>query len=62
MVLALGGHCVDMPCDEMERRNPAVDLYGSTFWTLGEDRLRRVYGADWRTPKHQWKPPETAAP
>ena len=65
MVLAPGGHCVDMPCDEMERfvaNLRRVDLYGRTFWTLGEDYLRRVYGADWRTFRYQWKPPETAAP
>ena len=65
MVLAPGGHCIDMPCDEMERFVATlrrVDLYGRTLWTLGKDYLRRVYGADWRTFRYQWKPPETAAP
>ena len=65
MVFRPGEYCVDMPCDEMERFMPTrrrVDMYGLALWTMSEDYLVRTYGHDWRTPKHQWKPPSAATP
>ena len=59
MIFRPGGHCVDLPCSEMLpylEHMQQVEMYGLRFWCVGEDYLERVYGTDWRTPKHQWKP------
>jgi hypothetical protein len=59
MIFRQGGHCVDMSCSEMLpylEHMQQVEMYGLRFWCVGEDYLERVYGTDWRTPKHQWKP------
>ena len=54
-----GGHCIDMPCDQylpLVQPLETIRMYGLDLWTSAVRYLERVYGQDWRTPKHQWKP------
>jgi hypothetical protein len=56
-----GGHCIDMPCDQYlplvrPDQLQRVRMYGLEFWAPPIAYLERVYGQDWRTPRHQWKP------
>ena len=54
-----GGHCIDMPCEQylpLVRPLETIRMYGLDLWTPPVTYLERVYGQDWRTPKHQWKP------
>ena len=54
-----GGRCIDMPCDQylpLVQPLETIRMYGLDLWTPPVSYLERVYGQDWRTPKHQWKP------
>ena len=48
-----------MPCDQylpLVQPLETIRMYGLDLWTPPVSYLERVYGQDWRTPKHQWKP------
>ena len=54
-----GGHCINLPCDQylpLMRPLQRVRMYGMEFWAPALAYLERVYGKDWRSPRHQWKP------